>query len=132
MLPRPLAGAALALALASPTLAQTTTGGETSGATNRVQEATGTIESVDSATGSIRLDTGEQFRAGEGVSLDGLKEGQEVTVMYEETDGRMEAAMVAPSTGEPEASDDSGSSGATGQTGQSDGSSEGSGTSTSQ
>lgn len=42
----------------------------------------GTIRSVNTQAGSLVLESGKQFRMGEGVSLQGLKPGMKVNVTY--------------------------------------------------
>lgn len=50
-------------------------------------EATGQIQAVDAEAQEIRLDNGMIFSLGEGVSIDGLKAGDEVKITYEEQEG---------------------------------------------
>jgi len=57
----------------------------------------GKIATVDPAAGSITLEDGTTFTIAEGVSMDGLEPGTEVTVSYEEQDGQLIATEVAPS-----------------------------------
>ncbi len=57
----------------------------------------GKIATVDPAAGSITLEDGTTFTIGEGVSMEGLEPGTEVTVSYEEQDGQKVATEVAPS-----------------------------------
>jgi hypothetical protein len=58
------------------------------------EEATGTIESLDHEAMTLTLDTGESFTLAEGVSIEGLEAGAEVTVAYEEEDGRFTATAI--------------------------------------
>lgn len=51
------------------------------------EEATGTLESVDQTMRTITLDDGTTYQVQEGVMIDTLIPGQEVTVSYEEQDG---------------------------------------------
>lgn len=57
----------------------------------------GKIATVDPAAGSITLEDGTTFTIAEGVSMDGLEPGTEVTVSFEEQDGQLIATEVAPS-----------------------------------
>ncbi len=57
----------------------------------------GKIATVDPAAGSITLEDGTTFTIAEGVSMDGLEPGTEVTVSDEEQDGQKVATEVAPS-----------------------------------
>jgi len=58
-------------------------------------EAAGKIAAADSAT--LVLEDGTTFKIGEGVSMEGLEPGTEVTVSYEDQDGALVATEVAPS-----------------------------------
>jgi Cu/Ag efflux protein CusF len=57
----------------------------------------GKIATVDPAAGSITLENGTTFTIAEGVSMEGLEPGTEVTVSFEEQDGQLIATEVAPS-----------------------------------
>ena len=57
----------------------------------------GKIATVDPAAGSITLEDGTTFTIAEGVSMEGLEPGTEVTVSYEDQDGTLVATEVAPS-----------------------------------
>ncbi len=57
----------------------------------------GKIATVDPAAGSITLEDGTTFTIAEGVSMEGLEPGTEVTVSFEEQDGQLIATEVAPS-----------------------------------
>jgi len=65
-----------------------------SAATAFADEAAGKITTVDSET--LILEDGTTFTIGEGVSVEGLEPGTEVTVSYEEKDGQMVIMEVAP------------------------------------
>ncbi len=58
-------------------------------------EAAGKIAAVNAST--LILEDGTTFTIGEGVSMEGLEPGTEVTVSYEEQDGTLVATEVAPS-----------------------------------
>ncbi len=58
-------------------------------------EAAGKIAAADSTT--LILEDGTTFTIGEGVSMEGLEPGTEVTVSFEEQDGQLIATEVAPS-----------------------------------
>ncbi len=60
------------------------------------EEAKGKIQSVDPATGTVMLEDGTLFTVGEGVAIEGLQPGTEVTVMYEVTDGTNTATAITP------------------------------------
>ncbi len=66
-------------------------------ATAYADEAAGKVAAVDPAAGSITLEDGTTFTIAEGVSMEGLEPGTEVTVSYEEQDGQLIATEVAPS-----------------------------------
>jgi hypothetical protein len=61
----------------------------------QADEAAGKVATVDSQT--LILEDGTTFTISEGVSIEGLEPGTEVTVSYEEQDGQMVATEVAPS-----------------------------------
>ena len=52
------------------------------------EEATGTVEGVDLQSRMIVLDDGTVFAVSEGIALETLRPGSEVTVSYEESDGQ--------------------------------------------
>ena len=52
------------------------------------EEATGTVEGVDLQSRMIVLDDGTVFSVTEGIALETLRPGSEVTVSYEESDGQ--------------------------------------------
>jgi len=58
------------------------------------EDASGKIQSVDSQT--LTLEDGTTFTIGEGVMVEGLEPGTEVTVSYEEQDGQKKATSVTP------------------------------------
>jgi len=60
-------------------------------------EATGRIQAIDPASGTLMLEDGTLFTVSEGVAIDTLQPGTEVTVSYEEMDGKKEATSVTPS-----------------------------------
>ncbi len=60
----------------------------------QADEATGKVAAADSST--LILEDGTTFTIGEGVSMEGLEPGTEVTVSYEEQDGQLIATEVAP------------------------------------
>lgn len=65
--------------------------------TAQADEAGGKISMVDQATSTIVLDDGTAFILSEGVSMEGLEPGAEVTVSYEEKDdGSLVANEVKP------------------------------------
>ena len=59
-------------------------------------EATGKIQSVDEEQMTLILDSGETFTFAEGLSIEGLEEGTEVRVAYEEQDGQLKATAIEP------------------------------------
>jgi Cu/Ag efflux protein CusF len=59
-------------------------------------EATGKIQSVDEEQMTLILDSGETFTFAEGLSIEGLEEGTEVKVAYEEQDGQLKATAIEP------------------------------------
>ncbi len=63
----------------------------------QADEAAGKVAQVDPAAGRIMLEDGTVFTIGEGVSMEGLEPGTEVTVSFEEQDGQLIATEVAPS-----------------------------------
>ena len=58
-------------------------------------KAAGKVAAADSTT--LTLEDGTTFTIGEGVSMEGLEPGTEVTVSYEDQDGTLVATEVAPS-----------------------------------
>ena len=64
-------------------------------ATAFADEVAGKVVTVDSST--LILEGGTTFMIAEGVSMEGLEPGTEVTVSYEEQDGNLIATEVAPS-----------------------------------
>lgn len=59
-------------------------------------EATGKIQSVDEEQMTLIPDSGETFTFAEGLSIEGLEEGTEVRVAYEEQDGQLKATAIEP------------------------------------
>jgi cold shock CspA family protein len=63
----------------------------------QADEAGGKVVMLDEATGTITLEDGTAFVLSEGVSMDGLEPGTEVTVSYEQKDdGSLVATEVMP------------------------------------
>jgi hypothetical protein len=60
-------------------------------------EASGRIQSVDPANGMLVLEDGTAFTVSEEVAIETLQPGTEVTVSYEEMDGKKQATSVTPS-----------------------------------
>jgi Protein of unknown function (DUF1344) len=54
----------------------------------------GKIQSIDAGERSLTLDNGTKIWLAEGVAVDAVKEGAEVTVSYEERDGKPVATSV--------------------------------------
>ena len=65
-------------------------------ATAHADEAAGKIFTIDPALGSFQLEDGTTFTIAEGVSMEGLEPGTEVTVSFEEQDGQNVATGIAP------------------------------------
>ena len=63
----------------------------------QAEEAKGKIAALDESQGMIVLDSGETFTLADGVSIEGLTPGTEVTVSYEEKDGQKVVHEVLPS-----------------------------------
>ena len=63
----------------------------------QAEETAGKIAIVDPSSGSLMLEDGTTFTIADGVSMDGLEPGTEVTVSFEEQDGQLIATEVAPS-----------------------------------
>ncbi len=61
----------------------------------QAEEADGRIIAIDQTSGTIVLDDGTTFTVSEGISMEGLEPGTEVTVSYEELDGQLVATDVA-------------------------------------
>lgn len=60
-------------------------------------EASGAIASVDTAAGTVTLDSGQTFSLPASVDAASLQVGQQVMITYEEgSDGKMTASEVAP------------------------------------
>ncbi len=59
-------------------------------------EAAGKIAAADA--GTLVLEDGTTFTLAEGVSMEGLEPGTEVTVSFQEQDGQLIATEVAPSS----------------------------------
>jgi hypothetical protein len=67
-----------------------------SGAALAAEEITGKIQAVDPAAKTIVLEDGSVFMAADGVALDSLQPGHEVTIAYDEQDGTKRATTVTP------------------------------------
>ncbi|HEX9770888.1 MAG TPA: DUF1344 domain-containing protein [Kiloniellales bacterium] len=63
----------------------------------QADETAGKVAAVDPSSGSLILEDGSTFTIAEGVSMEGLEPGTEVTVSFEEKDGQLIATEVAPS-----------------------------------
>lgn len=59
-------------------------------------EAKGKIQAVDPTARTIQLEDGSTYTVAEGVALDALTPGSEVTVSFEEKDGMKTATEVKP------------------------------------
>ena len=62
----------------------------------QADETAGTVAAADMYT--LVLEDGTTFTLAEGLSLEGLEPGTEVTVSYEEQDGKLVATEVAPAS----------------------------------
>jgi hypothetical protein len=60
------------------------------------EEAKGKIQSVDATAKTITLEDGTTYTLAEGVMVDTLQPGTEVTVSFEEKDGTKTASAVTP------------------------------------
>ena len=60
------------------------------------EEASGKITAVDLDARTIELESGETFTVDEGVAIEGLQPGADVTVSYEMKDGSNVASEVTP------------------------------------
>lgn len=63
----------------------------------QADEVAGKVALVEPNAGTITLEDGTTYTIGEGVSMEGLEPGTEVTVSFEEMDGQLVATEVAPS-----------------------------------
>jgi len=63
----------------------------------QAEETAGKVAAIDPTSGSLILEDGTAFTIADGVSMDGLEPGTEVTVSFEEQDGQLIATEVAPS-----------------------------------
>jgi Cu/Ag efflux protein CusF len=61
-------------------------------------EANGAIASIDPAAGSVTLADGKTYFLPASVAAASLKIGQQVTITYEEQNGKMNASVVKPAT----------------------------------
>ena len=60
------------------------------------EDAKGKIQSVDATAKTITLEDGTTYTLAEGVMVDNLQPGTEVTVSFEEKDGTKTASAVTP------------------------------------
>ena len=60
------------------------------------EDAKGKIQAVDPAAKTITLEDGTTYTLAEGVVVEGLQPGTEVTVSFEEKDGTKTASAVTP------------------------------------
>jgi len=56
----------------------------------------GKVQAVDTGERTLTLENGTKIWLSEGVAIEGIKEGAEVTVSYEEKDGKPVATSVTP------------------------------------
>jgi hypothetical protein len=56
----------------------------------------GKVQSVDATERTLTLENGTKIWLSEGVAIDTIKEGAEVTVSYEDKDGKPVASSVTP------------------------------------
>jgi Cu/Ag efflux protein CusF len=56
----------------------------------------GKVQAVDTAERTLTLENGTKVWLADGVAIDSIKEGAEVTVSYEERDGKPVASSVTP------------------------------------
>ncbi|MDP2120832.1 MAG: DUF1344 domain-containing protein [Hoeflea sp.] len=56
-------------------------------------EAQGVVKAVDAAAATVELETGEVFKAAEGVVLEGIEAGKTVKVVF--TDGTTDATEIS-------------------------------------
>jgi Cu/Ag efflux protein CusF len=61
-------------------------------------EATGTISSVDTASGTVTLDNGSTYALPTTVAAADLKIGSKVTITYDNANGKMTATAVVPAS----------------------------------
>jgi hypothetical protein len=59
-------------------------------------EATGTVQSIDPAAGTVTLADGQTFTLPVEFDTASVQVGQEVTITYEEADGQMNASEILP------------------------------------
>ncbi|MCG8361151.1 MAG: DUF1344 domain-containing protein [Kiloniellales bacterium] len=60
----------------------------------QAEDASGRVATMDATM--LILEDGTAFTIGEGVSVEGLQPGTEVTVSYEEIDGQKVATQISP------------------------------------
>jgi len=56
----------------------------------------GKVQAVDTGERTLTLENGTKVWLSEGVAIEGIKEGSEVTVSYEDKDGKPVATTVTP------------------------------------
>ena len=56
----------------------------------------GKVQAVDTSERTLTLENGTKVWLADGVAIDSIKEGAEVTVSYEERDGKPVASSVTP------------------------------------
>ena len=56
----------------------------------------GKVQAVDTAERTLTLENGTKVWLADGVAIDSIREGSEVTVSYEERDGKPVASSVTP------------------------------------
>lgn len=62
----------------------------------QADEATGRVQAADPASGTLMLEDGTVFTVDEGVAIDSLQPGTEVTVSYEMDGGEKRATSITP------------------------------------
>ena len=62
----------------------------------QADETSGRVQSADPATGTLMLEDGTIFTVDEGIAIESLQPGTEVTVSYEEENGQKRATSVLP------------------------------------
>ena len=70
-------------------------------------DVSGKIQEINEEARTIMLEDGSSYQLGQGIALDGLSIGQEVTLSVEDENGRMVAQDVEPSAApDPAPADD--------------------------
>ena len=62
----------------------------------QADETSGRVQSADPATGTLMLEDGTVFTVDEGIAIETLQPGTEVTVSYEEENGQKRATSIMP------------------------------------